>query len=144
MREIILDTETTGLSPVDHRVVEIGCIELINHVATGKEYHAYINPERDMPAEAERGAHGHKALEQLMIPLAGSFEVTLDDGFSKETFYLKRPWEGLYIPPMTWRELKDFSSGAVCLVLASQYYDENDYFRRYEDFVKAAKLKQGV
>ncbi len=57
MREIILDTETTGLSPVDHRVVEIGCIELINHVATGKEYHAYINPERDMPAEAE-AVHG--------------------------------------------------------------------------------------
>lgn len=93
----------------------------------------------DMPAEAERGAHGHKILQQLIIPLAGSFEITLDDGYSKKSFYLKRPWEGLYIPPMRWRELNNFSSGAVCLVLASEHYDEKDYFRDYNAFLKAVK-----
>lgn len=95
----------------------------------------------DVPTEAERGAHGHKKLQQLIIPLAGSFELTFDDGFNRKTFFLKRPWEGLYIPPMLWRELKCFSSGAVCLVLASEYYDEEDYFRDYNEFLKAAGAK---
>lgn len=93
----------------------------------------------DMPAEAERGAHGHKKLQQLIIPLAGSFELILDDGLNKKSFYLKKPWEGLYIPPMMWRELKDFSSGAVCLVLASDYYDEKDYFHDYNVFLNAVR-----
>lgn len=93
----------------------------------------------DLPAEAERGAHGHKKLEQLIVPLAGSFEIILDNGQHKQAFYLKKPWEGLYIPPMTWRELKEFSSGAVCLVLASQHYDEQDYFRDYNSFLSATQ-----
>lgn len=96
----------------------------------------------DMPAEAERGAHGHKKLEQLIIPLAGSFELILDDGHTKQSFYLKKPWEGLYIPPMMWRELKDFTSGAVCLVLASEYYDEQDYFRDYNEYLKAIRVQK--
>ncbi len=92
----------------------------------------------DMPAGAERGAHGHKALEQLIIPLSGSFEIILDNGKETFPFFLKKPWEGLYVPPMYWRELKEFSSGAVCMVLASEKYDENDYFRDYAEFKKAA------
>ena len=64
-----------------------------------------------------------------------------DDGLNKQSFYLKRPWEGLYIPPMTWKELKDFSSGVVCLVLASELYDEQDYIRDYDEFIKLAKKR---
>lgn len=93
----------------------------------------------DVPAEAERGAHGHRNLAQFIIPLAGSFEISIDNGSTQHSFYLKKPWEGLYIPPMSWRDLKDFSSGAVCLVLASEYYDEKDYFRDYNEFLKAVR-----
>lgn len=93
----------------------------------------------DMPAEAERGAHGHRNLTQFIIPLAGSFEIIIDNGLTKQSFYLKKPWQGLYIPPMSWRDLKDFSSGAVCLVLASEYYDEKDYFRDYNEFLNAVR-----
>ena len=95
----------------------------------------------DMPTEAERGAHGHRHLQQFIIPLSGSFTVITDDGLNKQSFYLKRPWEGLYIPPMTWKELKDFSSGVVCLVLASELYDEQDYIRDYDEFIKLAKKR---
>ena len=91
----------------------------------------------DVPGGASRAAHGHKALEQLVIAMAGSFDITLDDGFEKKTYSLNRSYYGLYVPPMTWRDLDNFSSGAVCLVLASDHYDEDDYFREYNDFVKA-------
>lgn len=91
----------------------------------------------NMPASAKRGAHGHRTLEQCIIPMAGSFEISLDNGFAKKSFHLKDPAEGLYIPPMVWRELVDFSSGAVCLVIASDFYNENDYFRNYDGFLEA-------
>lgn len=91
----------------------------------------------DVPGGASRAAHGHKSLHQLMIAMSGSFDVTLDDGTEKKLFHLNRSYYGLYIPPMMWRDLDNFSSGAVCMVLASDYYDENDYFRNYEDFLKA-------
>ncbi len=93
----------------------------------------------DVPGGATRAAHGHKALHQLMISMAGSFDVTLDDGFEKKKFHLNRSYYGLYIPPMIWRDLDNFSSGAVCMVLASEYYDESDYFRKYDDFLKAVR-----
>lgn len=93
----------------------------------------------DLPEGAERGAHAHKALHQLMIPMAGSFDVVLDDGTRQRRVHLARPDEGLYIRPMIWRDLENFSSGAVCLVLASEKYDEADYFRSYQEFVEARK-----
>lgn len=93
----------------------------------------------DIPGGASRAAHGHKALHQLMVAMSGSFNVTLDDGFEKRNFHLNRSYYGLYIPPMIWRDLDNFSSGAVCMVLASEYYDESDYFRNYQDFLQAAK-----
>ncbi len=93
----------------------------------------------DVPGGAPRAAHGHKALHQLMIAMSGSFDVTLDDGYEKRLFHLNRSYYGLYIPPMMWRDLDNFSSGAVCMVLASDFYDENDYFRDYDDFLKAAR-----
>lgn len=93
----------------------------------------------DVPGGASRAAHGHKELQQLMIALSGSFDVTLDDGQEKAVFHLNRSYYGLYISPMTWRDLDNFSSGAVCMVLASDYYREEDYFRSYVDFLEAIK-----
>jgi dTDP-4-dehydrorhamnose 3,5-epimerase-like enzyme len=93
----------------------------------------------DVPGGAARAAHGHKRLHQLMIAMSGSFDVTLDDGFDRRCFHLNRSYYGLYIPPMLWRDLDNFSSGSVCMVLASDYYDENDYYRDYQDFLEAAR-----
>ena len=93
----------------------------------------------DVPGGATRAAHGHKVLHQLMIALSGSFDVTLDDGIEKKVFHLNRSYYGLYIPPMTWRDLDNFSSGAVCMVLASEYYDERDYYRDYNEFINDAQ-----
>ena len=92
----------------------------------------------DVPGGATRAAHGHRALHQLMICMSGAFDVTLDDGRHKQRFHLNRSYYGLYIPPMIWRDLDNFSTGAVCMVLASEIYDEADYFRNYEDFLSAA------
>lgn len=110
-------------------------IEGERHVPFGIERIYYLY---DMPDGAERGAHAHKALQQLIVAIAGSFEVVLDDGKSRRTFALDRADQGLYVCPMMWRELANFSVGAVCMVLASQKYDENDYFRNYDAFLKAA------
>lgn len=94
----------------------------------------------DVPGGAERGGHAHKALHQLVIAMSGSFDIALDDGREKKRFHLNRSYHGLYICPMIWREMDNFSSGAVCLVLASNLYDEADYYRNYEDF-RAARLE---
>ncbi|HVF71504.1 MAG TPA: FdtA/QdtA family cupin domain-containing protein [Chthoniobacterales bacterium] len=91
----------------------------------------------DVPSGSARAGHAHKKLEQVVIAMAGSFDVTLDDGFSKTTFHLNRPHEGLYLPAMIWRDLNNFSSGAVCLAIASDAFDESDYFRDYNDFLRA-------
>ncbi|NBF09326.1 sugar 3,4-ketoisomerase [Pseudomonas sp. Fl4BN1] len=96
----------------------------------------------DVPGGASRAAHGHRNLHQLMISISGSFDVTLDDGHEKKTFHLNRSYYGLYIPPMMWRDLDNFSSAAVCMVLASDFYDESDYFRNYEDFLQATLEKK--
>lgn len=88
----------------------------------------------DVPSGESRGGHAHKELSQLIVAASGSFIVTLDDGNIKRTFLLNRPNQGLYIVPGIWRTLDDFSSGAVCMVLASEGYSENDYIRDYEDF----------
>lgn len=93
----------------------------------------------DVPQNAQRGAHGHRDLQQILIALAGSFHVFLDDGYKKKSFILDSPSQGLYICPMIWRDLAHFSSNAVCLVLASAPYDENDYFRDKEVFYAAAR-----
>ena len=89
----------------------------------------------DVPGGESRGAHAHKNLEQLIIAASGSFRVTLDDGKIKRTFFLNRPYQGLYVKPGMWRDLNDFSSGAVCMVLASEVYQSEDYIRDYRDFL---------
>jgi WxcM-like, C-terminal len=91
----------------------------------------------DVPGGAERGGHAHKALRQLIIAMSGSFDVTLDDGHGKKTFHLNRSYMGLFVTEMIWRELSNFSSGSVCLVLASNRYDEDDYYREYGDYIAA-------
>lgn len=91
----------------------------------------------DVPGGESRGGHAHKALFQLIIAVSGSFAVTLDDGREKKTVVLNRPYQGLLIVPGIWRELDDFSSGSVCLVLASEKYDQEDYIRDYEEFIKS-------
>jgi len=89
----------------------------------------------DVPGGAERGGHAHKELHQLIIAMSGSFDVVLDDGSEKKRFHLNRSYFGLYVCPMIWRELDNFSSGSVCMVLASNRYNENDYYREYADFL---------
>lgn len=89
----------------------------------------------DVPGGESRGSHAHKELEQLIVAASGSFRVTLDDGRTKRTFFLNRPYQGLYVKPGLWRDLDDFSSGAVCMVLASEVYKSEDYIREYEDFI---------
>lgn len=95
----------------------------------------------DVPGGSERGGHAHKALHQLIVAISGSFDVVLKDGTQTKRVHLNRPYFGLYICPMTWRELNNFSSGAVCLVLASNFYDENDYYRDYQEFLAAQGIK---
>lgn len=89
----------------------------------------------DVPGGENRGAHAHKELSQLIIAASGSFTVTLDDGKSKRSFFLNRPYQGLYVKPGMWRDLEDFSSGAVCMVLASDVYKKDDYIRDYNEFL---------
>jgi len=91
----------------------------------------------DVPGGAERGGHAHKELHQLIISMSGSFDVLLDDGKEKRRFNLNRSYTGLYVCPMMWRELDNFSSGSVCMVLASNRYDESDYYRDYAEFMRA-------
>jgi dTDP-4-dehydrorhamnose 3,5-epimerase-like enzyme len=93
----------------------------------------------DVPGGAERGGHAHRELQQLIIAMSGSFDIHLDDGVSKKTIHMNRSYNGLYVCPMIWREIDNFSSGAVCMVLASDYYDEQDYYRDYNTFIKTVK-----
>ena len=93
-------------------------------------YYLYMVPE------ASRGAHAHKQLQQLMIATSGSVHVTIDDGTNKKTFVLDKPWKGLLVAPGMWRTLDDFSGGAVCMVLASDRYENEDYIRDYDDFLR--------
>lgn len=98
----------------------------------------------DVPGGAERGGHAHKALSQLIIAMSGSFDVILDEGGEKKRFHLNRSYQGLYVCPMMWRELDNFSSGSVCMVLASNKYEESDYYRNYNEYLKAIKNEHSI
>lgn len=89
----------------------------------------------DVPGGESRGGHAHKQLQQLIIAINGSFDVLLDDGRNKKKVTLNRSYQGLYVSTMVWRELNNFSSGSVCVVLASELYSEDDYYRDYDEFV---------
>lgn len=111
-------------------------VENKNHIEFDikRVYYTY-----DVPGGAERGGHAHKELKQLVIAMSGSFDITLDDGNEKKMFHLNRSYFGLYISPMIWREIGNFSSGSVCMVLASEFYSEEDYYREYDEFLQAVR-----
>jgi len=113
-------------------------VESNNHIpfAIERVYYVY-----DVPGGSDRGGHAHKGLHQLIIAMSGSFDITLDDGKDKKTFHLARSYYGLYVCPMIWREMDNFSSGSVLMVLASNKYSEDDYYRNYDDFMKARWVK---
>jgi len=112
-------------------------IEGMYHIpfAIKRVYYLY-----DVPGGSERGSHAHKNLHQFIVAMSGSFDVILDDGNEKARFHLNRSYYGLYLCPMMWRELENFSSGSVCMVLASERYNENDYIRCYSEFVSKVRL----
>ncbi len=102
---------------------------------TKRVYYLY-----DVPGGQDRGGHAHKSLQQLVIAASGAFDVLLNDGVNKKIIHLDRPNFGLHIIPGIWRELLNFSSGAICLVLASEVYLESDYLRNFEDYIKFRSL----
>lgn len=124
---------------IDKHHHEKGNISVIENSVTipfdvKRAYYLY-----DVPGGEARGGHGHIVLEQLIIAVSGSFNVKLNDGKVSRTFTLNRPYQGLLVVPGIWRELDDFSSGSVCLVLASHRYDEADYIRDYEKYLNYKK-----
>ncbi len=96
----------------------------------------------DVPGGSDRGSHAHKNLHQFVVAMSGSFDVVLDDGKEKKRFHLNRSYYGLYVCPMMWRDLDNFSSGSVCMVLASERYDELDYIRNYQEFIALANKEK--
>ncbi|MEN6576142.1 MAG: FdtA/QdtA family cupin domain-containing protein [Phycisphaerales bacterium] len=110
--------------------------------------HIPFEPKRvyylyDVPGGAARGGHAHRDLEQFIVAASGSFTVITDDGTARKDFYLNRSYYGLYIPSMIWREIDNFSSGSVCLVLASHLYQQSDYIRDYDEFKRIARGADG-
>lgn len=93
----------------------------------------------DVPGGADRGGHALRSCHQFLIAMSGSFDVVIDDGAEKKRIHLNRSYYGLYLPPMIWREMDNFSSNSICLVVASETYDPTGYCRKYEDFIEALK-----
>jgi hypothetical protein len=131
-RSTIYDCSILELNKIHNRSGNITAVEGKLNIPFDirRVYYLY-----DVPGGAERGGHGHKELQQLIIAASGCFDVVLDDGKNRKVVELNRPYYGLYIVPGIWRELINFSSGAISLVLASLEYDENDYLRNYEEFL---------
>lgn len=130
------DCRLLQLPKVEDRRGNLTFVEANRHVPFGIERVYYLY---DVPGGAERGGHAHKGLHQFMVAMSGSFDVKIDDGSRKATFHLNRSYYGLYLCPMIWREIDNFSSGAVCMVLASAHYAPADYLRDYDEFVRLAR-----
>lgn len=125
-----------GLPRIEDPRGNLTFIENDNHIPfeIKRVYYTY-----DVPGGSERGSHAHKNLQQLIVAMSGSFDVVLDDGKNQHRFHLNRSYYGLYVPSMMWRTIDNFSSGSVCMVLASELFDEDDYYRDYESFKAAIK-----
>ncbi len=125
-----------GLPRIEDPRGNLTFIENDNHIPfeIKRVYYTY-----DVPGGSERGSHAHKNLQQLIVAMSGSFDVVLDDGNNQHRFHLNRSYYGLYVPSMMWRTIDNFSSGSVCMVLASELFDEDDYYRDYESFKAAIK-----
>jgi len=130
----ISDCRIIELPKIEDSRGNLTFVESDNHIpfAMQRVYYLY-----DVPGGAERGGHAHRALHQFVIAMSGSFDITIDDGHARKKFHLNRSYLGLYLCPMTWRTIDNFSSGSVCMVLASDKYDESDYIRDYDSFIKA-------
>ena len=128
------DCRIIELPKITDRRGNLTFIEGNNHIPfeIKRVYYLY-----DVPGGADRGSHAHKLLHQFVICLSGSFDLILDDGYGEKVFSLNRSHNGVYICPMIWRHLNNFSSGAVCMVLASEVYDENDYIRDRSQFISS-------
>lgn len=129
----VFDCSLLHLGKINNRAGNITPVENHVHVPfdVKRVYYLY-----DIPGGESRAAHGHKELEQLIVAASGSFDITINDGINKRTIQLNRPYFGLHILPGIWRDISNFSSGAICLVLASTLYDEKDYLRDFEEFKK--------
>lgn len=129
----VFDCNIIHLRRIHNRAGNITPVENNIHVPfdVKRVYYLY-----DVPGGESRAAHGHKQLEQFIVAASGSFDITIDDGVNKKTIQLNRPNFGLHIQPGIWRDISNFSSGAICLVLASMLYNEGDYIREYQYFKK--------
>ena len=128
----ISDCLVLGVTKISNRAGNISIVEGFKNIPFEPRRIFYIY---DIPSGEKRGAHAHKLCHQFLIAASGSFEVSIDDGFNKGVVTLNRPFFGLHIPPGIWANELNFSSGAVCLVLASEKYNEADYIRNYHDFL---------
>jgi dTDP-4-dehydrorhamnose 3,5-epimerase-like enzyme len=133
---VIEDCTIVELPKINDPRGNLTFVESNRHIPFGIQRVYYLY---DVPGGAERGGHAHKALHQLIVAMSGSFDIHLDDGYAKKTVHMNRSYCGLYVCPMIWREIDNFSSGAVCMVLASAYYDELDYYRDYGQFISDAQ-----
>ena len=138
MRRSIDECKITELPRISDPKGNLTFIEGMIHVPFDIQRVYYLY---DIPGGEDRGSHAHKKLNQFIVAVSGRFDIELDDGFYKKKFTLNRPYQGLYVCPMIWRVIDNFSSGSVCLVLASDVYSEADYYRSYEKFLDAAKRK---
>ncbi len=130
-----MDIATIQIPKIENNLGTIGVVELdVIPFVIKRVYYLY-----DIPSYAKRGGHAHKHLEQVLIAVSGSFDVILKDGISEQTITLNKPDKGLLIKSNTWRELENFSSGAVCLVLASEAFQEADYIRDFDSFLQSKK-----
>lgn len=134
MKSSVYDATIINLPKISNLAGNITAVGNTNEIIPfdiNRVYYLY-----DIPGGESRGAHAHKQLQQLIIAASGSFDITLDDRTTKRTFQLSKPYHGLYMPSGLWRDLNNFSSGAICLVLASHKYDVNDYIYDYSEFLK--------
>jgi hypothetical protein len=132
----VYDCSVIELKKIHNRAGNITLVEEQSSVPFPLERIYYLY---DIPSSESRGGHAHKILQQLITAVSGSFNITLDDGSIKRTFLLNNPNQGLLIVPGIWRELSDFSSGSVCLVLASHKYESSDYIRDFNEFIQYKK-----
>jgi len=133
LRYTINDCKIISLPKISNRAGNITAIEGLSTIpfAIRRIYYLY-----DVPGGESRGAHAHKDLEQILLAASGSFDITIDDGCNQRTINLNRPYLGLHLMPGIWRDLSNFSSGAICLVIASLIYQNSDYIRDYQEFLR--------
>ena len=130
-KSTVFDCNILHLRRIHDRAGNITPVENNIHIPFGVQRVYYLY---DIPGGESRAAHGHKDLEQFIVAASGGFDITIDDGINKKTIQLNRPYLGLHIKPGIWRDISNFSSGAICLVLASLPYNEGDYIRDYQEF----------